>query len=59
MQVWSKTAKNHIRVDQWVEDIGSTLDYKRKGFNEVVEQIELGQVRRLIITYQFDKGYLL
>ena len=43
---------HHIRVDQWVEDIGSALNYKRKGFNEVVEQIELGQVRRLIIAYQ-------
>src|SRR5437588_6399890 len=41
-----------IKVDQWVEDIGSALNYKRKGFNEVVEQIELGQVRRLIIASQ-------
>lgn len=43
---------HHINVDQWMEDIGSALNYKRKGFNEVVEQIELGQVRRLIIVYQ-------
>jgi putative resolvase len=43
---------HHIKVDQWVEDIGSALNYKRKGFNEVVEQIELGQVRRLIIASQ-------
>jgi putative resolvase len=41
-----------IKVDQWIEDIGSALNYKRKGFNEVVEQIELGQVGRLIIAYQ-------
>ena len=41
-----------VNVDQWVEDIGSALNYKRKGFNQVVEQIELGQVRRLIIAYQ-------
>ncbi len=44
--------EHHIKVDQWIEDIGSALNYKRKGFNEVVEQIELGQVRRLIIAYQ-------
>jgi putative resolvase len=44
--------EHHIKVDQWMEDIGSALNYKRKGFNEVVEQIELGQVRRLIIAYQ-------
>jgi predicted site-specific integrase-resolvase len=41
-----------IKVDQWVEDIGSALNYKRKGFNQIVEQIELGQVRHLIIAYQ-------
>ncbi len=41
-----------VKVDEWVADIGSALNYQRKGFNEVVEQIELGQVRRLIIAYQ-------
>ncbi|WP_040448096.1 IS607 family transposase [Ktedonobacter racemifer] len=41
-----------LRVDQWVEDIGSALNYKRKGFNQVIEQIELGQVKRLIIGYE-------
>ena len=44
--------EHQIKVDQWVEDIGSALNYKRKGFNEVVEQIELGQVHRLIIASQ-------
>ncbi len=44
--------EHQIKVDQWVEDIGSALNYKRKGFNEVVEQIELGLVRRLIIASQ-------
>ena len=44
--------KHGIKVDQWIEDIGSALNYQRKGFNEVVEQIELGQVRRLIIADQ-------
>ncbi len=44
--------EHDIKVDQWIEDIGSALNYKRKGFNEVVEQIELGQVHRLIIAYQ-------
>ena len=41
-----------VKVDEWVADIGSALNYQRKGFNEVVEQIELGQVRRLIIAYR-------
>jgi len=39
-------------VDQWVEDSGSALNYKRKGFNQIIEQIELGLVKRLIIGYQ-------
>jgi putative resolvase len=44
--------EHDVQVDEWVEDIGSALNYQRKGFNEVVEQIELGQVRRLIIAFQ-------
>src|SRR6266513_409892 len=41
-----------IKVDQWVEDIGSALNYKRKGFNQVIQDIELGHVKRLIIGYE-------
>ncbi len=41
-----------IKVDEWVEDIGSALNYKRKGFNQVIEQIELGHVKQLVIGYQ-------
>ena len=41
-----------IKVDQWIEDTGSALNYKRRGFNHVIEQIELGRVKRLIIGYQ-------
>lgn len=41
-----------IKVDQWVEDVGSALNYKRKGFNQVLGDIELGQVKRLIIGYE-------
>ena len=41
-----------IKVDQWVEDIGSALNYKRRGFNQIIEQIELGSIKRLVIGYQ-------
>lgn len=41
-----------INVDQWVEDIGSALNYKRRGFNQIIEHIELGLVKRLIIGSQ-------
>jgi len=45
-------AEHGIKVDQWIEDLGSALNYNRKGFNQVIEQIELGQVARLIIGYE-------
>jgi putative resolvase len=45
------TLEQEINVDEWVEDIGSALNYKRQGFNQVIEQIELGHVKRLIIGY--------
>jgi len=41
-----------VKVDQWVEDVGSALNYKRKGFNQIIEDIELGHVKRLIIGYE-------
>jgi putative resolvase len=44
--------EHRIKVDQWIEDTGSALNYKRKGFNQVIEQIEVGQVARLIIGYE-------
>jgi putative resolvase len=44
--------EHDITVDQWIDDIGSALNYQRKGFNQVLEQIELGLVKRLIIAYQ-------
>jgi putative resolvase len=45
--------KQHsITVDEWMSDIGSGLNYKRKQFNRLMEMIELGQVRRLIIAHR-------
>ena len=41
-----------ITVDEWMSDIGSGLNYKRKQFNRLLEMIELGQVRRLIIAHR-------
>ena len=51
-----------ITVDEWLSDIGSGLNYKRKQFNRLMELIELGQVRSLIIAHCdqlvcFDYGY--
>ena len=44
--------QHDLKVDQWVEDIGSALNYKRKGFHRVIEQIELGLVKRVVIGSQ-------
>jgi putative resolvase len=45
--------KQHsIKVDEWMSDLGSGLDYKRKQFNRLMEMIELGQVRRLLIAHR-------
>jgi putative resolvase len=44
--------EHKIKVDQWIEDIGSALNYKRKGFNQIIEEIELGHVKRVVIGYE-------
>ena len=45
--------KQHsITVDEWLSDIGSGLNYKRKQFNRLKKMIELGQVRRLIMAHR-------
>src|SRR6266567_3519602 len=41
-----------LKVDEWMQDIGSGLNYKRKQFNRLMQMIELGQVRRLIIAHR-------
>jgi putative resolvase len=41
--------EQRIKGDQWIEDIGSALNYQRKGFNQVIEDIELGHVKRLVL----------
>ncbi|HLW01952.1 MAG TPA: IS607 family transposase [Ktedonobacterales bacterium] len=42
----------NIQVDEWVEEIGSGLNYQRKQFNRIMEEIELGRVQRLIIAHK-------
>jgi len=45
--------KQHsITVDEWMSDLGSGLNYKRKQFNRLLEMIALGQVRRLVIAHR-------
>jgi predicted site-specific integrase-resolvase len=45
--------KQHsLKVDEWMSDIGSGLNYKRKQFNRIMEMVELGQVKCLIIAHR-------
>src|SRR5712692_10743765 len=50
LEVYCK--QQSIKVDEWMSDIGSGLNYKRKQFNRLMEVIELGQVRRIIIAHR-------
>lgn len=43
---------NNLSVDDWFEDIGNVLDYERKQFNALLEAVELGSIRRIIIIHQ-------
>ncbi len=54
--------KEEIKVDEWIEDIGSALNYKRKHFNQLMERVELGEIRRIVIAHRdrlvrFGYGY--
>jgi predicted site-specific integrase-resolvase len=44
--------QHQIKVDEWMQDIGSGLNYKRKQFNRLMELVELGEVRRIIIAHR-------
>ena len=44
--------RHAYQPDEWIEETGSGLNLQRKQFNRLMEQIELGQVRRLIIAHQ-------
>ena len=45
-------AQRDYQPDEWIEEIGSGLNYQRERFNQLMEQIELGQVRQLIIAHK-------
>ncbi|HEV2653623.1 MAG TPA: IS607 family transposase [Ktedonobacteraceae bacterium] len=40
-----------ITVDEWLSDIGSGLNYKRKQFHRLMQMVELGHVRRIVIAH--------
>jgi putative resolvase len=44
--------RHDYHPDEWIEEVGSGLDYQRTQFTRLMEMIELGHVRRLIIAHQ-------
>ncbi len=55
-------AQHALKVDEWMQEIGSGLNYKRKQFHRLMEMVELGQVRRIFIAHRdrlvrFGYGY--
>ena len=44
--------RHDFTVDEWIEEVGSGLNYQRKQFNRIMEEIELGRVQRLIIAHK-------
>lgn len=39
-------------VDIWINEIGSGLNYNRKQFNKLLEDIEVGQVSKVIVAHK-------
>lgn len=48
--------EHSLQVDEWMSDIGSGLNYKRKHFHRLMEMVELGQVRRIVIAHRDRLG---
>src|SRR5713101_8230926 len=44
--------QHSIKVDEWMQDIGNGLNYKHKQFNRLMEMVELGQVRQMVIAHR-------
>jgi predicted site-specific integrase-resolvase len=43
---------NGIAIDEWLSDVGSGLNYKRKNFNYLLIEVESNRVGRIIIAHK-------
>ncbi len=41
-----------LAVDEWLHDIGSGLNYKRKNFTKLMNLVETGEISTLIIAHK-------
>ncbi len=44
--------QQHIEVDEWIMEIGGGMNFKRKQFLRLVDQILAGEVERLVLAHQ-------
>jgi putative resolvase len=53
IQALQQHSKDHaIEIDEYMQDIGSGLNYKRKKFNRLMELVEHGRVAIILIAYR-------
>jgi predicted site-specific integrase-resolvase len=45
-------AARGLAVDEWFQDIGSGLNYKRKNFTKLMNLVETGEISTLIIAHK-------
>ena len=43
---------NGLAVDEWLSDIGSGLNYKRKNFNDLLLAVEKGEISKIILAHK-------
>jgi putative resolvase len=44
--------QQHIEVDEWITEIGGGMNFKRKHFLRLVDQILAGEVKRVVLAHQ-------
>jgi putative resolvase len=44
--------QQHIEVDEWITEIGGGMNFKRKHFLRLVDQILAGEVERVVLAHQ-------
>lgn len=42
-----------IPVNQWIEEVGGGMDFKRKHFLSLVERIQRGEIQKLLMNQEF------
>lgn len=48
----SYCAGKSYNVDEWIEEVASGLNYKRKKFCQLLEDVEMGKVSKIVIAHK-------